>query len=102
LNVAVFRQKGHLCHTVPYSHGLAPADFWLFPELKSVLKGKHFLDIEDIKSPVKKNLTDIPVQDFKNCFDQWSKCWEHYEDWREITLKNCRLLISAALKILKK
>jgi hypothetical protein len=56
---------------------LAPADFWLFPNLKSVLKIKSFLDVEDIKSSVKKFLTDIPVQDFKNCFEQWLKRWEH-------------------------
>jgi hypothetical protein len=39
---------------LPYSHDLAPADFWLFPKLKRVLRGKHFSDIEDIKSSVKK------------------------------------------------
>jgi hypothetical protein len=38
----------------PYSSDLASADFWLFPELKSVLKGKRFSDVENIKSPVKK------------------------------------------------
>jgi hypothetical protein len=53
-----------------YSPDLAPADFWLFPKLESVLKGKHFSDIEDIKSSVKKKLTEIPVQYFKNCFEQ--------------------------------
>jgi hypothetical protein len=37
----------------PYSPDLAPADVWLFPELKSVLKGKRFSDVEDIKSFVK-------------------------------------------------
>jgi hypothetical protein len=37
-----------------YSPGLAPADYWLFPKLKSVPKGKSFSDVEDIKSPVKK------------------------------------------------
>jgi histone-lysine N-methyltransferase SETMAR len=37
-----------------YSPGLAPAEFWLFPELKSVLKGKRFSDVEDIKSYVEK------------------------------------------------
>jgi hypothetical protein len=45
-----------------YSPDLAPTDFWLFPELKSVLNGKRFLDIqglEDIKSSMKKMLTDI-------------------------------------------
>jgi hypothetical protein len=33
---------------------LAPADFWPFRKLKSVLKGKHFSDVEDIKSSVEK------------------------------------------------
>jgi hypothetical protein len=51
-----------------YSPDLAPANFWLFPELKSVLKVKRFSDVEDIKSSVKKFLTDFPVLDFKNCF----------------------------------
>jgi hypothetical protein len=37
----------------PYSSDLAPADFWLFPKLKSLLKGKRFSNVEDIKSPVK-------------------------------------------------
>jgi hypothetical protein len=38
----------------PYSADLSPADFWLFPEFKSVLKTKRFSDLEDIKSSVKK------------------------------------------------
>jgi hypothetical protein len=38
-----------------YSAEFDPADFWLFPKLKSVLKGKHFSDTEEIKSSVKKN-----------------------------------------------
>jgi hypothetical protein len=65
------RGPPHIANNHPlYSPDLAPAAFWLFPELKSVLKGMHFLDVEDIKSSVKKVLTDIPVQDFKNCFEQ--------------------------------
>jgi hypothetical protein len=47
-----------------YSPDLAPADFWLFPELKSVLKGKCFSDVKNIKSSVKKILTFFPVQHF--------------------------------------
>jgi hypothetical protein len=39
----------------PYSPDLAPADFWLFPELKSVLEAKRFSDVEDIESSVNKN-----------------------------------------------
>jgi histone-lysine N-methyltransferase SETMAR len=37
-----------------YSPDLAPDDFWLFPELRSGLKGKGFLDFEDIKSSMEK------------------------------------------------
>jgi hypothetical protein len=37
---------------LPYTPELAPADFWLLPKLKSVLKGERFSDIEDIKLSV--------------------------------------------------
>jgi hypothetical protein len=30
-----------------------------------------------------KKLTDIPVQDFKNCFGKWPKCWEHCKELEE-------------------
>jgi hypothetical protein len=53
---------------LPYSLDLAPAGFWLFPKLKSVLQGKRFLNVEDIKLSVKKMLTNIPIQDFKKMF----------------------------------
>jgi hypothetical protein len=59
---------------------LSPADFWLLPKLKNVLKRKRFSDAEDIKSRVKKILTDIPLKDFENCFQQWPKRWEHSKE----------------------
>jgi hypothetical protein len=31
-----------------YSPDLVPNDFWLFPKIKSALKGRRFQDIEDI------------------------------------------------------
>jgi hypothetical protein len=63
-----------------YCAYLAPDGFWLFPVLKSMLKGKCFLDVEDINSSVKIILTDIPIQNFKNCFEQWLKCVEHCKE----------------------
>jgi len=33
---------------VPYSPDLAPADFYLFPQLTSALTGQHFCDAADI------------------------------------------------------
>jgi len=32
----------------PYSPDLVPADFFLFPKLKTTLKGRHFQTIEEI------------------------------------------------------
>jgi hypothetical protein len=32
----------------PYSPDLAPCDFFLFPRLKSILKGKQFQDVAEI------------------------------------------------------
>jgi hypothetical protein len=53
----------------PYPPDLAPANFWLLPKLRRLLKGKHFSDVKDLKLYVeKKMLTDIPVQDFKKLF----------------------------------
>jgi histone-lysine N-methyltransferase SETMAR len=37
-----------------YSPDLAPNDFWLFPEIKSALKGRKFQDVEDIQKKKKK------------------------------------------------
>ncbi|KAL4089073.1 hypothetical protein QTP88_024146 [Uroleucon formosanum] len=34
----------------PYSPDLAPCDFWLFPKLKSALKGTHFESVEVVKT----------------------------------------------------
>jgi len=32
-----------------YSPDLAPSDFFLFPKIKEILKGRHFDDIDDIR-----------------------------------------------------
>ena len=33
-----------------YSLDLAPSDFFLFPKLKEILKGRHFDDTDEIRS----------------------------------------------------
>ena len=55
----------------PYSPDLAPCDFWLFPKLKSPLKGRRFADLSDIQRNVKTLLRGIPENDFQDCFRQW-------------------------------
>jgi hypothetical protein len=44
-----------------------------------VCRKERFSDFEALKSSVKK-LTYIPVQNFKNCFEQWPKRWEYYKE----------------------
>ena len=54
---------------------MAPADFFLFPTLKSPTKGKRFAAIEEIKEKSKKELLAIPKSVFQKCFKDWTKCW---------------------------
>ncbi|UYV75262.1 TMEM63C [Cordylochernes scorpioides] len=58
-----------------YLQDIAPNDFFLFPKLKAVLKGRHFDTRDDIieKSPLA--LKSIPKEAYKNCFDNWEKRW---------------------------
>lgn len=60
-------------HHPPYSPDLAPADFFLFPKLKTVIKGTRFVDVEDIKKNVTSTLKSIPKEDFKSCFQNLYK-----------------------------
>ena len=36
----------------PYSPDLAPCDFFLFPTLKKILRGRHFDDVADLQRAV--------------------------------------------------
>jgi hypothetical protein len=53
----------------PYSTDLTPADFWLFPKLKSVLKGMRLLEAENMKSLVKKNFDTFLVRILKTALN---------------------------------
>ena len=53
----------------PYSLDLVPYDFWLFPKLKSPLKGKRFQTIDKILENTTGKLMVIPIKDFEKCFD---------------------------------
>ena len=47
-----------------YSQDLMPCDFWLFPELKSPLKGKRFQTIDEIQENRTEQLMTVPTKDF--------------------------------------
>ena len=59
----------------PYSLDLTPADFFLFPKLKTQMKGKRFATIEEIKEISKQQLLAIPTSAFQKCFEDWKNRW---------------------------
>ena len=65
----------------PYSPDLAPSDFFLFPKLKTVLKGTRFPDLETLKRAVTKELKKFSEMDFQERFEAWH--------WRMQKCVNC-------------
>ena len=61
------------CAHSPFSPDLAPSDFILFSWMKKVLKGKCFVDVEEVKQKMAEALKGIKIKNFKNCFEQWKK-----------------------------
>jgi hypothetical protein len=62
LAVPEFLAKKYILKLVhpPYSPHLTPCDFWLFPKLKTALKGHRFSDIADIQGHETIILQNIP------------------------------------------
>jgi len=58
-----------------YSPNLAPNDFFLFPKME-ILKGRDFDDTDDIRSNTTATLKVIPQNQFQNCFEGWTRCWQ--------------------------
>jgi histone-lysine N-methyltransferase SETMAR len=50
----------------PCSPDLATNDFFLFPKVKEILKGRHFDDIDDIRNNMMAALKAIPQNYFQN------------------------------------
>jgi len=58
-----------------YSPDLAPSDVFLFPKIKEILKGRHFDDIDDIRSNAMAAVKAIQQNRFQNCFEGWTRRW---------------------------
>jgi len=55
-----------------YSLDLAPNDFFLFPKINEIFKGRHF---DDIRRNTTAALKAIPQNQFQNCFEGWTRRW---------------------------
>ena len=57
-----------------YSPDLVPNDFFLFPNIKEILKGRHFNDTDDIRCNTTAALKAIPQNQFQN-WTRWTRRW---------------------------
>jgi len=58
---------------LPYSPYLDPADFCLFPKLKSSLKGRRFQTVEEREENSIRDLRTIPQNTFQDAFQKLKK-----------------------------
>ena len=66
-------EKAFLWFLSPYSAGLSPCDFFLFPRLKNHLKGRYFGTLDNIQKSVIDELNGIPAEAFQHCYEQWKQ-----------------------------
>jgi hypothetical protein len=69
MNTTVFPQP-------PYSPDLAPADFFLFPKLKSTSKVQLFQTIQEIVENSLMELHEILKKAYQECFQKWQWRWD--------------------------
>ncbi|KAJ8951164.1 hypothetical protein NQ318_021608 [Aromia moschata] len=74
----------HYCiGTSTISPDLAPCDFFLFPKVKSALKGTRFESVEVVKAKATEVLNQLTEADFQHCFQQWKSHMERLMEWSE-------------------
>jgi hypothetical protein len=54
----------------PYSPDLAPSNFFLFPTIKSMLKGAYLLFVEEVKVNMMELLNSLAENGLHHCFQQ--------------------------------
>nr|QXJ78551.1 putative DD34D transposase [Meitanaphis flavogallis] len=67
----------------PYSPDLAPLDFFLFPRLKTPMKGNHFRTVDKVKEACTRTLKDIPEEAYHDAFNAWKSRWKRCIDTGE-------------------
>ena len=59
----------------PYSPDLAPCDFFLFPKIKSALKGTRFESMEEVKRKSAELLNTLTKEDFQHDLTNGKNEW---------------------------
>ena len=56
-----------------YISDLRPCEFFIFPKLKNVLKGRHLGTLENNQKSLTGMMKTIPVEDFQRCYQKWEQ-----------------------------
>jgi hypothetical protein len=59
----------------PYPPVLTPCHFFLFPRLKTTLKGKRFQDVSEIQLNTTRQLQANSKQAYQTCIEKWKDRW---------------------------
>ena len=75
----------------PYSPELDPCDFFLFPKLKTHVKGHHFGTVENFQAAATRALNNVSSEDFLHYYEEWQQRWNRCIRHKEPILKgiNC-------------
>ena len=57
----------------PYSPDLAPNDFFLFPYVKTKMRGQRFSTPEEAVDAFRMHVLQIPKLEWQKCFVNWFK-----------------------------
>ena len=72
--------QDHSVEHPPYSPDLAPSDFFLFPKIKSALKGTRFESVDVMKAKATELMNKLSEDDLQHCFQQWKIRMERCRD----------------------
>ena len=75
MNKFLAKNSTNIIEQPPYLPDMAPADFFLFPQLKLPHWGTRFQSIKDIKENSRRELKSIPENAFKKCINDWIIRW---------------------------
>ena len=83
LSVKTFstKRKATVLEHPLYSPDLSPCDFFIFPKIKSVLKGSRFEYIDTVKAKAMELMKKLSEDDLQSCFQQWNINVEWCRDW---------------------
>jgi histone-lysine N-methyltransferase SETMAR len=83
----LIRKQVTVLHHPSYSPDLTPADFFLFPKLKSQLKGKRFQDISimqaNVTEQIRSILKDLFKKSFQSLYEHCKSCIDRQGDYVE-------------------